>query len=169
MRGGARTTKTDRQRQLDGSRKRPWQTPDPTFREGAPETPVHLTDDETAYWNYYAPMLAETRVLTLADRDALRLYCEALGQLDDLKQQQADPAYRRVLISTVIDGAGNEKVKADTNPLDAQRRQWHQIARLCAAELGLSPTSRARVSTGGDQAGSAVEEFRQERRLAVVK
>ena len=169
MRGGPRNNKPAARRDVEGSRTRPNQTPDPAFEIGQPEPPVNLTEAEAAYWIYYAPVLAKAHVLTVADRDSLRLYCEALSQLDDIKTQQADPAYRRVVISTVIDGAGNEKVQAATNPLDAQRRQWHQIARLCASELGLSPTSRARVRTRGDQPGSKVEQFKQERRLSMVK
>lgn len=117
-----------------------------------PDCPRHLTPDEQELWEYYAPLLEQVRILTPHDRDTLAQFCEARAQVIDIKRQQADPSYRRVLISVMIDGAGNENPKIGTNPLDVQRRAWTDKARLCAAELGLSPMSRARVkATGGDE------------------
>jgi P27 family predicted phage terminase small subunit len=114
-----------------------------------PDPPRHLTVRERELWDYYAPLLGASRVMTAQDRETLVQFCESRAQVMEIKQLQADPAYRRVLISTLVDGAGNEKPKIETNPLDAQRRAWTDKARLCAAELGLSPMSRARVSTVG--------------------
>ena len=153
MRGGTRNKLPSALRAVKGTRERPHHKREPKVSAEIPEAPRHLTADEQELWDYYAPLLGGSRVLTLQDRDTLAQYCEARAQVMDIKAQQADPAYRRVLISPMIDSAGNERIRVETNPLDAQRRAWTDKARLCAAELGLSPMSRARVSAvGGEEA-----------------
>jgi P27 family predicted phage terminase small subunit len=99
----------------------------------APET---LTGTERAYWDFYMPRLAAVRVLTDVDRHSLANHCIALAQVVEIREAQQSPTYRRL-------------VSGRTNPLDAQLRAWLQIARLSAAELGLSPVSRARVTPAG--------------------
>jgi P27 family predicted phage terminase small subunit len=151
-------------RALQGSRERPWHRSEPAFTVGA-EPPVSLTPAELAYWSYYAPRLTRTGVLTEADRETLRLYCEALAQIDDIKTQQAQLDHKRLLISTWADKAGRTISKIQSNPLDGQRRAWTQLARFYAQELGLSPSARARVAT----VGSAGAEDPLERFLRRVK
>lgn len=152
MRGGPRRNKPTAIKMLTGNPgKRALPKREPRPASGVPAPPEHLTADERELWDYYAPLLAASKVLTVQDREALVQFCEARAQVVEIKRQQADPAYRRVLVSVVVDGAGNEKPKVETNPLDAQRRQWTQNARLCGAELGLSPMSRARVATVGGE------------------
>ena len=152
MRGGTRNKLPEPLRAVRGSRTRPYHKAEPRPRQGVPTPPRHLSADEQELWDYYAPLLAESRVLTVQDRETLAQFCEARAQVVEIKRLQADPAYRRVLVSVMVDGAGNEKPKVETNPLDVQRRAWTDKARLCAAELGLSPMSRARVqATGGEE------------------
>lgn len=140
-------------RAITGSRARPHHRREPKAATGIPAPPSHLTAGERELWDYYCPLLASAKVLTLQDRDTLAQFVEARDQVSQIKALQSDADYRRVLVSTVIDGAGNERVRVETNPLDVQRRAWTDKARLCAAELGLSPMSRARVSTvGGEDA-----------------
>ena len=147
MKGGPRRTKSEAQRLQDGSRKRPHQHPQAQI-QAACERPK-LSAPQRRYWDYYAPLLEQARMLSAGDREALRLYCIALAQVDDIEQQQAATEYRRVMLTVTVDGAGNEKIKAETNPLDAQLRMWIEIARHHAAELGLSPASRTRVAPVG--------------------
>jgi len=124
---------------------------EPKVAVSAPDVPSHLTAGERELWNYYAPLLEASKVLTAQDRETLAQFCEARAQVVEIKAQQASPEYRRMLVSTMVDGAGNERVRVETNPLDVQRRAWTDKTRLCASELGLSPMSRARVSAvGGD-------------------
>lgn len=169
MKGGARNTKPERQRALEGSRVRPWHHPQPQVAVGVPERPPHLTDAERALWDYYAPQLAAVRVLTLQDRETLCQFVEARAQVEDIKRQQAAPEYRRLMVTVTIDGAGNEKVKAESNPLDAQRRLWTDLARKCAAELGLSPQTRARVAPVPDAPREDAFETFQKKALRAVK
>lgn len=148
MRGGTRNKLPAAIRTLKGARTREHHRHEPTglaVAEGL-VPPRHLTADERELWDYYAPILSRVRVMTEADVDALIQFVEARGQVQEIKRQQMNPEYTRVLITVTVDGAGNERVRAETNPLDVQRRAWTDKARLCGAELGLSPMSRARVS-----------------------
>lgn len=150
MRGGqGPRTKPAALRVLHGSRMRPYHRTQASGTVAPVDPPAHMTDEERALWDYYHPLLTASRVMTADDRDTLTQFCEARAQVVAIKTEQADPAYRRVLVSVMIDSAGNEKPKVESNPLDAQRRAWTQIARLCASELGLSPMSRARVAVVG--------------------
>lgn len=152
MRGGTRNKLPAPLRAIKGSRTRAHHAREPRLTPARPDTPRHLSAEERELWEYYAPLLEASKVMTAQDRDTLAQFCEARAQVIEIKRLQADPAYRRVLVSVVVDGAGNEKPRVETNPLDTQRRAWTDKARLCGAELGLSPMSRARVSAvGGDE------------------
>jgi P27 family predicted phage terminase small subunit len=150
VRGGARRNKPEALRALHGSRTRPRHRGSiPVDPVETLEPPPELTDLEREHWAYYERKLTKTKVLTSLDRDALANYCIANGQIREIRQAQKDPTYRRVLVSETVDDAGNRQFKVAVNPLDAQLRQWMQIARLAGSELGLSPVSRARVAPAG--------------------
>lgn len=145
MKGGPRRNQSAAIRALKGSRTRPRHKGQPTVAPGAPEPPEKMTAAARAVWAYYAPLLAEARILTAHDREVLALFCESCAQVRDIQREQAAPEYRRVMLSITVDGAGNERVRAETNPLDVQLRAWTDKVRLLAADLGLSPMARARV------------------------
>ena len=152
VRGGPRTNKPAAVRELQGSRQRPNQRPAvPLVPVTTLKAPPGLTAAERTFWRYYTRRLTAVHVLTAVDRDVLADYCRARAEIADIRQQQQVPEYRRLMLSVTVDGNGIERVKAVTNPLDAQLRHWLQIARLAGAELGLSPVSRARVAPAGSQ------------------
>jgi hypothetical protein len=124
MKGGARRNKPAALRSLHGSRERPRHSHEPSFDPLDPAVPAGLSESEAKDWAYYARVLGAGRVVTAGDRDTLRCYVRALAEIRDIETQRA-PDYRREL------------------------RHWIQIARLCAADLGLTPASRARVATMG--------------------
>lgn len=122
MRGGAHNTKPAALRELHGSRTRPRHASEAQFPP-LDDAPRDLSPRELLDWKYYAQVLTVGRVLTAGDRDALRLYVRALSEI--------------------------RAIEANT-PIDRRElRQWMQIARLTAADLGLTPASRGRVSTRG--------------------
>jgi hypothetical protein len=121
VRGGDRRSKPEALRELHGSKKRPGHQPQPQYPPLAAEA-QNLSPAELAYWNYYAPLLTASRVLTAADRDALRMFVLALAMVDDIMADKG-PNWRTEL------------------------RHWLAIARLCGADLGLTPASRGRVAT----------------------
>ena len=114
----------------------------------AVEAPANLTDAERALQDYYATVMTEGKVLTAGDRDALRLYVQALVQIDEIRAERPE-GFR------------------------AELSQWTQTARLCASDLGLTPASRARVATtGSDDVAHETPLARlqgQARRLHVVQ
>jgi phage terminase small subunit len=116
-------------RELDGSKKRPRHQPQPQYPPLAVEAPQNMSPAELAHWNYYAPLLTASRVLTAADRDALRRNVLALAMVDEIVAEKA-PGWRTEL------------------------RHWLTIARLCAADLGLTPASRGRVATAPTDPGT---------------
>lgn len=83
-------------------------------------------------WNRNAPVLQGIGILTEADVDLLTLYCDAYSQwrrasIAVRRLKPTDDLYRRVAVS-----------------VERARDQM----RLLASELGLSPSSRSRLSVG---------------------
>lgn len=171
MRGGARNNKPAALRQAHGSRVRPHHRPSdvPPGPTEPLDAPVGLSPDALAFWAYYSPLLAAVGVLTPRDRDALVDYCEALAELQDIRRQRQDAEYRRVYVSMVQDMDGGVKVKAETNPLDAQYRQWMQVARLLRQSLGLDPVSRERAGRVGDDGGDTESRLAQIQQQAQIR
>lgn len=172
LRGGDRRSKSAAQRQVDGSRTRPRHDKRKEFALVAlpledyhePPEALGLSDDEIKIWRTFAPDLAGA--FTHADLQTFANFCIAIGQVRDIRTQQGNDDYTR----TVVDENGTIRA----HPLDAQLRQWLQTARLTAAELGLSPASRTRISAaaGDDEPdeGSPLEMLmRQRDKLRVVK
>src|SRR5688500_18492700 len=111
MRGGARNSKPAALRELHGSRNRP------RHRQAvhvepvkALEAPPGLSPKEQEFWRHYEPLLTANRILTAADRESLAMYGLAQAQIVDIRQQQQDPAYRRLVLSITVDGNGIERV-----------------------------------------------------------
>jgi P27 family predicted phage terminase small subunit len=150
--GGATRNKPAALRELQGSQKRARHKKEPAFKPASLEIPEGLTEREAVHWGRYGDILSRSKVLTEADQSALVDFCRALAQIDDIRTQQQAPEYRRVVMSVTVDSLGNEKVRGETHPLDAQLRQWTQIARLLRSDLGLTPAARGRVAPVGDEA-----------------
>ena len=128
MKGGARRNKPAALRVIEGSRVRPRHKFEPRVLPQVPEPPEHLNERELALWHYYAKLLGDAKMLTLQDRDCLSQYCEARARIAELAQWSSrDPR------------------------VDAQRRAWITVARMCGSELGLSPVSRGRVQVRHEQ------------------
>src|SRR4051812_11339243 len=97
MKGGDRRSKPDALRALHGSKARPGHTEQPQFALlDASAAPAALTPAERVFWDYYGPILAGARVLTTGDVDTLRRYCEALGQIEEIRTLQRTSGYQRV-------------------------------------------------------------------------
>jgi phage terminase small subunit len=109
------------------------------------EGPPHLTEAERAQWVYYAPLLMAAERLTLEARDTLAKYCTALAIVERLKKQMAADEYRDLMITVIVDGAGNEHRSAKPNPLLVQLRQWVLLCRGYESDLLLSPAAAIRA------------------------
>lgn len=115
-------------------------------RNGEPEPnllndltpPSHLPERSAAVWREVAPMLRETKVLTVADVIALELLCDAVSDYRLARDRCGDNF-------VAISAKGSEMLS-----------QW-KVAKLSASKraeslmsrFGMDPVSRSRVLIGG--------------------
>ncbi|MEZ2406934.1 phage terminase small subunit P27 family [Bosea sp. RCC_152_1] len=101
-----------------------------------PKAPGWLSKDAKSEWKRVAPILVERKVLTDADLGTLESYCAAVGVVRECARQLA------------VDGL---MLNGKRHPLYGVQHSAITDARLCAAELGLTPVSRSRPSIREDQ------------------
>lgn len=112
---------------------------EPIAATGVPECPSDDADVR-AVWNYTTEQLAAMGVLTLADRDTLACYCEAVVAH---RKASAILAKSPILVRSSDSGA------LVRNPaLQAQRDAAGLISRF-AQHFGLSPSARSEIRRGG--------------------
>lgn len=93
----------------------------------APPAPKWMTKEAQTEWKRVMPRLIEDRIITRADLHGVEDYCIATGRIRELE----------AILATGF----------DPKLFSAQNRAM-QTARLLAAEFGLSPMSRTRISSG---------------------
>lgn len=102
----------------------------------APNPPSWLSKDAKAEWRRVAPILVDERkVLTEADLGTLESYCIATGTVREA---------HRTLNRDGLMLAGKR------HPAFGMMNSAQTTARLCAAELGLTPVSRSRPAIRDD-------------------
>lgn len=102
-----------------------------------PKAPAWLAKDAKAEWKRVTPILvSERKVLTEADLGTLESYCVATGTVRECARQLAS------------DGL---MLAGKRHPLLGVQNAAMTTARLCAAELGLTPVSRSRPSIREDK------------------
>lgn len=106
--------------------------PDPT----APKCPDWLDDEGREHWRKLVKVLADMRVLTVADGDALAAICNTTARMVRAEQKIRESGGEVVL---------SPKGFPMQNPwLSIYARCQDQLAKLLA-EFGLTPSSRTRV------------------------
>lgn len=116
----------------------------PIPQDGIPEPPYEMSHDVADVWAYTCGQLAQMGTLSLADRDTLAAYCEAVITNADLARaivENPDP---------LIPGAMGGLVR---NPLYAMKRDAATLLRTLAREFGLTPSARSDISVGGSNGG----------------
>ena len=106
---------------------------EPIPPEGVPEPPDHLPDIAKIEWYLVAEILAKMRVLTLADRQMLELYCDTYA-----RWRTACQACDRIPIGETGHAAVNGIRERAVGHLR------HQLI-----EMGLTPASRSKIIAGG--------------------
>jgi P27 family predicted phage terminase small subunit len=101
-----------------------------------PKAPVWLSKFAKAEWCRVAPILVERNVLTEADLGTLESYCVSVGIV---RQAQVEINHDGLLI-------GGKR-----HPAFGVMNSAQTTARLCAAELGLTPVSRSRPAIRDDE------------------
>lgn len=109
---------------------------EPVAEEGIPQCPV-IDKQVRDVWNYTIDALRKMGILSLADRDPLLAYCQAVV------------AHRRA--SQELDNLGY-MVTTETgvypNPAVRIQRESALLMRQFAAEFGLTPAARTRIRVG---------------------
>ncbi|ALK09505.1 phage terminase small subunit P27 family [Blastochloris viridis] len=101
----------------------------------APAPPAWLSPEAKKEWRRVMPILIERRILTTADLGSLESYCTSIGAMRDAQ---------RIL---------NEEglvIEGKRHPAFGIMNAAQTTARLCAAELGLTPVSRSRPAIRED-------------------
>ena len=105
-----------------------------------PPAPAELSADARAEWKRTARILVARRHLTLADLGALESYVIAIGMRDDARRTLATDGTTYV--------AANGLIKA--HPAVSIMRDALSAALRHAAELGLTPVSRSRITANDE-------------------
>jgi P27 family predicted phage terminase small subunit len=127
-------------RVLHGDRKDRINTNEPIPDAGVPQPPYVLPDDVQEVWDYTVAQLRVMRCVTMADRDVLICYCEAVVTH---RKASAGLAKTGVLIRT---RRGDAYMR---NPLLQVQRDAAATIRGFAQEFGLTPSARSEINMGG--------------------
>jgi len=123
--------------------KRAYNEAEPDYGRTAPTCPRHLGKEAKAEWKRLAKMLSEAGTLTRADRAVMAGYCEAWGLY--VKASADVQKYGAVLISP------KSKMPFCSPYVSILSMALKQMNTF-AAELGLTPSSRSRVTATKPQA-----------------
>jgi P27 family predicted phage terminase small subunit len=104
-----------------------------------PRAPAWLSKHAKAEWRRVVPLLVERRILTDADLGALESYCVSMGAVREAQEALS----RDGLIIATEKGPKRHPAFGIMNAAQT-------TARLCAAELGLTPVSRSRPAVRDD-------------------
>ncbi len=116
--------------------KRPINGSEPKPPASVPTCPAHLSPSAKAEWKRLARMLNEIGLLTQIDRAVLAAYCQAYGRWVEAERKLAETP---PILKTP---AGYVQISPW---ITISNKQVELMTRLMG-ELGLSPTSRARLS-----------------------
>ncbi len=113
--------------------------PQPTI--GMPRIPSDLGPVAREVWRHVARTIGHTGVITGADVDVLRAYCEAVA-----RYRQAAALLDKSGPLIVAGGTGARRGELVKNPLAQIVRDNALLIRMLARELGLTPAARPGLS-----------------------
>lgn len=113
--------------------------PTPTIKR--PPKPRHLTGEAAKEWRRIVPLLLGMRVLSEADRAAVAMYCQAWARWVAAEEQIAALAASDQLVTSTENG-----YPVASPWLSISSNAAKQLKSL-AAELGLTPSARSKVTT----------------------
>jgi P27 family predicted phage terminase small subunit len=114
---------------------RPLQKNEPKPTPVAPTRPDWLDPEAKREWGRIVPELERLGLLTLVDRGALAAYCQAWG-----RAVQAEKVLAGGLTFTTPNGYVQQRPE-----VAIAQKSW-QLVRAFAAEFGLTPSARSRLS-----------------------
>ncbi|WP_187143427.1 phage terminase small subunit P27 family [Terriglobus albidus] len=136
---------------FEGNRShRPLPDREPIPLAGAPEMPKHLTAAARREWRRLVPLLLSMRVLSESDGVALGILCQAYATLIEAQtlmvKTAAKGSHSGLLMKT---GSGYVQQSPLLSIINAQA----EIVSRQLREFGLTPASRTRIQTVGDNGG----------------
>jgi len=114
-----------------------------------PECPPHLDALAREEWNRQAPFLLKARILTESDRAALAIYCSAWSRMI-----AAEEHIQRDGLFTLASGG-----ILCTHPAVKISERAAMLVHRFAVELGLTPSSRARLQVPDLNQGDLFEKY----------
>jgi P27 family predicted phage terminase small subunit len=120
---------------MPGKRRLNMREPQP--RVGEPPVPKHLSAPARRHWRRLVDLLIGTRVLTLADGDALGMIAQHMADRDELQ--------RNIRKTGWLIKASQGWIK--TNPLVPTEMKITREIMVGLREFGLTPAARTRVQT----------------------
>lgn len=116
----------------------------PVPEKGMPVPATELSEGAQEVWEYTVEQLVYMGTLSMADRDMLVAYCEAIALLRRIsKQLDEDPS--------LLTQGQKGKVR---NPLLQMHRDTATLVRAYAREFGLTPASRSEVTPTRKDSGA---------------
>ena len=116
---------------------------EPKVEISLPDPPAHLSPEALKEWERVAPELVACGIVTRLDRGILAAYCQAYGRWRQAEEAlhrfaKKDGATRGLIIKTTNGNAIQNPIVGSANKAMSDMMRY-------AAELGLTPSSRARV------------------------
>lgn len=121
---------------------------EPQPAEGIPLCPEDASDEVRDIWDYTVEQLGAMNIVTLADRDALYAYCQAV-----VLHRTASNILRNE--GVVMEGLHGGWVK---HPAHQIQRDAAAVLRAFAQEFGLTPSARSTIKmhvSGSEDKGAA--------------
>ncbi len=112
---------------------------EPQPPRGRPACPQHLKGEARKAYKRCADLLAQMKVLTQADREALETYAQAYQKWRDALAL----VERDGMVIHGIDALGNKTIKR--NPADRAVLEYGNKMIKLLSEMGLTPSSRTRL------------------------
>lgn len=135
---------------LEGNRShRPLPDREPTPLVGEPEMPRHLTAPARREWRRLVPLLLSMRVLSESDGVALGILCQAYATLIEatsLMEKSTAKGHSGLLMKTA---SGYVQQSPLLSIINAQA----EIVNRQLQQFGMTPASRTRIQTVGDNGG----------------
>jgi len=141
MKPGRRPKPTKLKKLAGNPGRRPLNEREPHFPPSLPTCPRHLSKEAKGEWKRLAQLLYDQGLLTEVDRGALAAVCQAYGRW--VKSERKVTEHGMVSYSA----HGSEIPSAH---LRIARQAMDDYVRL-ASEFGLTPSSRSRVTTTGEE------------------
>lgn len=121
--------------------------------DNSPEPPEHLDGYAASEWRRLYPELTAKGVLKAADRMVLAGYCEAYSEY---RKASAELAKCKRQICTTPNGA------VQAVPFVSMKRNWLLVMLKYSTELGITPSSRSKISGVPKAApGGGIKDFLQ--------